>query len=141
MWGYLTEFWGQIVQIGDYTVEWFQGIGNAVAGAIGGVFENLIHHLYDIFYIVQWFLTGLQDLFSILFKPLAWAFNFGKGLFETAFKTATELGLEEGQIGHFNQSVFDFLNVIPHFNIILLGVAGCLGILFLVFIVKKLSTM
>lgn len=139
MWGYLGEFWNAIIQVGDYTIAWFQGIGNAVAGAVGALFEDLIHHFYDIFYTIWWFLDALQNLFVIIFRPLIWIFNFGKGFFDTAFKTASELGLEIGELGHFGTQVFDFFDTIPYFNYIFAGVGAGLGLLFLVFIVKRLS--
>ena len=140
MWGYLGEFWNAITGIGDYTIQWFQNIGNAVAGAVGSLFEDLIHHIYDIFYVIWWFLDSLKDLFSILLLPLTWAFNFGKGFFDTAFKTASELGLTIGPVASFKSSVMDFFNAIPHFNLIFVGVGSIIGIIFLVFIIKKLAS-
>lgn len=140
MWGYLTEFWGELAQVGDYTIAWFQGIGNAVAGAIGGLFEDLIHHIYDIFYTLWWLLDGLQNLFVIIFRPLTWAFNFGRGFFNVAFKTPEELGIEIGQVGSFGTNVFAFFNAIPYINYIFVGVGAGLGILFLAFIIKRLSS-
>jgi hypothetical protein len=140
LWGYLAEFWGKLGAVGDYTIEWFQGIGNAVAGAIGGLFEDLAHNFYDIFYVIQWLLEGLQNLFIIIFRPLTWIFNFGKGFFDTAFKTPEELGITTGEIGIFDPKVFQVFNAIPHANLIFAGVGAGLGILFLVFIIKKLSS-
>lgn len=140
MWGYLSEFWGKIAQVGDYTIAWFQGIGNAVAGAIGGLFEDLIHHFYDILYSLQWFFEGLQNLFVIIFRPLTWIFNFGKGFFDTAFKTPAELGIEIGELGSFGTNVMSVFNAIPYANYIFAGVGAGLGIVFLVFIIKKLSS-
>jgi len=101
--------------------------------------DNLIHHISDFFTLIWWLLDTLKALFSTLVQPLTWAFNFGKGFFSTAFKTPEQLGLEVGQIGSFSQSVFDFFDIIPYFNYILMGIAGVLWILFLAFIVKKLS--
>lgn len=139
MWGYLTEFWEKLVNVGDYTIAWFQGIGNAVAGAVGSLFEDLIHHIYDIFYTIWWLLEGLQNLFVVIFRPLTWAFNFGKGFFDTAFKTPGELGIEIGEVGSFGANVFKVFDAIPYFNYIFAGVGAGLGILFLAFIIKKLS--
>ncbi|HUW46418.1 MAG TPA: hypothetical protein VMW50_11570 [Dehalococcoidia bacterium] len=139
MWGYLAEFWEEIVQVGDYTIEWFQSIGNAVAGAIGGLFSELIHYIYDCFYLVWWLFDSLKDLFAIFFTPFTWIFNLGKGFFSVAFKTAEELGLEIGEVAGFDDSVFAFFDAFPYFNYILAGVGGALAILFLAFIIKKLS--
>lgn len=145
MWGYLTEFWGSITQVvldaGTYTIAWFESVGNAVAGAIGGLFSDLIHHIYDLFYLWQWFMDGLKDLFSILMSPLVWAFSFGKGLIGSAFETAESLGLEIGEVAIFDANVFLVFDAIPYVNYIFAGVAGILAISFIVFIAKKLSTM
>ena len=140
MWGYLAEFWDKLTAVGDYTVAWFQGIGNAVAGAVGSLFEDLIHHIYDIFYTIWWLLDGLQNLFVVIFRPLTWIFNFGKGFFDTAFKTPAELGITIGDIGSFSSNVQAVFNAIPYVNYIFAGVGAGLGILFLVFIIKRLSS-
>jgi hypothetical protein len=140
MWGYLSEFWDKLVNVGEYTVEWFQGIGNAVAGALGAFFDDLIHNFYDIYYVIQWLLEGLQNLFAVIFRPLTWIFNFGKGFFDTAFKTPAELGIEVGPIGSFSSGVSAVFNAIPYANLIFGGVAAALGIVFLVFLIKKLSS-
>lgn len=142
-WGYLSEFWNSIasstVSAGEYTVGWFENIGNAVAGAIGGLFEDLVHHIYDLFYLIRWFLDGLQELFSIIISPLTWGYNFARGLFASAFSTAEELGLETGEIEEIGSNVSAFFEVFPYIDYIFLGVSAMLGIVFLVFIIKKLS--
>jgi len=144
MWGYLSEFWNaitqQVVEAGVYTIDWFQSLGNAVAGAIGGLFSDLIHHIYDFFYVIYWLTDNLKNLFSILLKPLSWIFNFGKGFFYTAFKTPAELGLEIGEVGSFGSNVFEVFNAVPYVNYIFAGAGAVLGLVFLIFIVKKLST-
>jgi hypothetical protein len=140
MWGYLSEFWDAITEVGGYTVEWFESVGNAVAGAIGGLFENLIHHIYDLIYLTWWFVDALQDIFSILLTPITWILNFGRGFLYTAFKTPEELGLELGDIQAFGQSVFDLFEAIPYLNYIFLGAGAMLGVLFLGFLIKRLST-
>lgn len=139
MWGYLGEFWNAITQVGDYTIAWFQSVGNAVAGAVGALFEDLIHHFYDIFYVVWWFLDALQNLFTIIFRPLTWVFSFGKGFFDTAFSSAGDLGLELGEVGHFGGNVMAVFAAIPYANYVFAGVGAGLGILFLAFIIKRLS--
>lgn len=145
MWGYLSEFWNSITQVvveaGTYTIDWFESVGNAVAGAIGGLFEDLVHHLYDVFYSVQWLLDGLQNFFSIIFSPVVWALNFGKGFITTAFASPDELGLEIGEVGEISASVFAFFDAVPYFNYILVGAGACLGLFFLIVVIKKLSTM
>jgi hypothetical protein len=136
-WGYLTEFWNAITQVGDYTIEFFESIGNAVAGAVGGLFEDLTHHIYDVFYFFGWLYDNLGILFGIIFKPLTWIFNFTKGFLTTAFATPESLNLQLGAMAHFGDNVMAFFNVIPHFTLIFAGISAGLGIFMLSFIIKK----
>lgn len=142
-WGYLSEFWNSIssstVSAGEYTIGWFESVGNAVAGAIGGLFEDLTHHIYDIFYLIRWFLDGLTDLFSVIISPLTWGYNFTRGLFASAFQSAEDLGLETGEIEELGSNVSTFFETMPYAEYIFLGVSAMLGIVFLVFIIKTLK--
>jgi len=138
MWGYLSEFWDQIIQVGDYTVAWFQGIGNAVAGAIGGLFEDLTHHFYDIFYIVQWFLSNLGDMLSTAFTPLTWIFNFVRGFFVSATSSLEALGIEIEEMDLMTDNLETFFDSVPYFDLLLTGVAGILGIFVIIVIAKKI---
>jgi len=138
MWGYLGEFWDEITQVGDYTVAWFQGIGNAVAGAIGGMFEDLTHHFYDIFYLVQWFLDNLGDMLAIAFTPLIWIFNFVRGFFVSATSSLEDLGIEIEETTLMTDNLQTFFDSVPYFDLLLTGVSGLLGIFVIMFIVKKI---
>lgn len=138
MWGYLNEFWNAIIQVGDYTIEWFEQIGNAVAGAIGGLFEDLIHHIYDVFYIANWFVDNLSDMFSIAFKPLAWIFNFVRGFFVSATSTLAELELEVPEILVWTSNVQNVFENFPYMNLLITGIGGALGLFLVVFIFKKI---
>lgn len=138
MWGYLSEFWDAITGVGDYSIAWFQSVGNAVAGAIGGLFEDLTHHFYDIFYVAQWFLDNLGNMFIIAFTPLTWIFNFVRGFFISATSSLEELGIEIPEITLLSENVGNFFNAFPYFSLLLTGIAGALGLFILVFIVKKI---
>jgi len=138
MWGYLSEFWNAIVSVGDYSVAWFQSVGNAVAGAIGGLFEDLTHHFYDIFYIIRWFLSNLGDMFVIAFTPLIWVFNFIRGFFVSATSSLEELGILIPEMTILSPNVLAFFDAFPYFSLLLSGIAGALGLLVLLFIVKKI---
>lgn len=140
MWGYLSEFWGAITEVGGYTVAWFESVGNAVAGAVGGLFEDLTHHFYDIFYIVQWFLDNLGDMIAMAFIPLAWVFNFVKGFFVSAGMSLEELGIEvpEG-LSLVSANVLAVFEIVPYFNLLLTAIAGVFGLMVFVFIIKRAS--
>lgn len=138
LWGYLSEFWDAITQVGDYTIEWFESIGNAVAGAIGGLFSDLTHHFYDVFYLVQWFLSNLGSMMSTILAPLFWVFNFTKGFLASATSSMIELGIEVPQIELVSSNVSVFFNAIPYFSLLLSGISGALGLFIFIFILKKI---
>jgi hypothetical protein len=138
-WGYLSEFWNAITEVIDYPVEWFQSIGNAVAGAIGGLFEDLTHHFYDVFYFFNWLFDNLGSMIIVAFSPLNWVFNYIDGFLTSATSSLAELGIEVQEITVYSTNVHNFLDAIPYFNFIVNGVAGCLGIFFLIFIVKTIK--
>lgn len=138
-WGYLSEFWDAITSVGGYTIEWFESVGNAVAGAIGGLFEDLTHHFYDIFYINQWFLENLGDMLEIAFTPLTWIFNFVRGFFVSATMSLEELGIEVPEIELLSSNVLAVIEIIPYFNLLLTAIAGVFGLMILIFIVKRAS--
>lgn len=138
MWGYLSEFWDSITEVGDYAVEWFESVGNAVAGAIGGLFDTLIHYIYDYIFLAWWFFENLANLFLILIRPLTWVFNFGRGFFSIGFKSAEQLGLETGDVAVFGDDVWLVYDAIPYLSYIFLGLGSIMGLMFLGFIIKKL---
>lgn len=139
MWGYLSEFWGAITEQGGYTVAWFQSLGNSVAGAIGGIFEDLTHHFYDIFYITQWFLDNLGEILSDAFIPLTWIFNFVKGFFVSATMTLADLEIEIPSMTLVNENVKTVLENIPYLNLLLTAIAGIFGLTVIFFIIKRVS--
>jgi hypothetical protein len=140
MWGYLTEFWSAVQQVGDYPVAWFQSVGNAVAGAIGGIFEDLTHHFYDIFYICEWFLSNLGTMLNNAFTPLIWIFNFVRGFFVSATMTREQLGISIPQFTLLTDNVRAFFEIVPYFNLLLTAIAGCFGILIVLYIVRRASS-
>jgi len=91
MWDYLSQFWNAItetvVSVNTYTVEWFQNIGNAVAGAIGGMFSWLIHYLNDFFIFLGWVFSILKELISVFTLPIYYVFNFLKSFTISSFST------------------------------------------------------
>jgi len=139
IWGYLAEFWNAITQVGDYTVAWFQSVGNAVAGAIGGLFEDLTHHLYDIFYFIRWFFDNLGDVFSSAFTPLTWIFNFVKGFFTSAVMSLEDLGIEIPEMTLISENTEAVLEAVPYLNLLLTAIAGVFGLMLLIFIIKRAS--
>jgi len=139
VWGYLSEFWDaitqEVVESGVYTIDWFQSLGNAVAGAIGGLFENLIHHLYDIFYIFNWLFDNLADLFLSIFSPLKWIFSFLKGFWISATAPPVEPEVVYQTAGQ----VKDIFEAVPYWQYFSMAIGIGLSILVLGFIFKRLA--
>jgi len=90
MWGYLSEFWnevsGVVIDAWDYTADWFYQVGNAVAGAVGGLFDWLLHYINDLFIFATWLVGGLKTMFSILMLPLNAIFTFIRAFWLNAIK-------------------------------------------------------
>lgn len=140
IWGYLSEFWDKITDVivggTTYTIAWFEGIGNAVAGAIGSLFEDLIHHLYDFFYIAQYLVDNLGELFAIIFFPLTWIFNFVRGFFVSAFAPPVEPEIS----WIFPEQILELFNAIPYWNILMFSLGAGISILLLVFVFKRIMS-
>jgi len=87
---FLSQFWNSIVDtvVGGvtYTAVFFQQIGLAVAGALGSVFLDLFHYLFDVFAIVAYVFYSLGQVFNVLFLPFSFVFN----VFTTAIPTAVD---------------------------------------------------
>jgi len=138
VWGYLSEFWNaitqEVVEAGVYTIAWFESIGNAVAGAIGSLFEDLIHHIYDVFYVLQYLLDNLQSLFNIVLTPLTWIFNFVRGFFISAFVE----DIPPEITWTFPDEIVGVFNSIPYWEVFTFGIGAGISILVLVFIFRRL---
>lgn len=80
IWSYLSQFWDQvssvIVTSGEYTVAWFQSLGNAVAGAVGSVFDGVFHVLLDIMFSVSYVVDIFMKFFRALIKPIDYFVNY-----------------------------------------------------------------
>lgn len=137
MWGYLAEFWDSVAEVViggvTYTVDWFESIGNAVAGAVGNLFEGLFRHINDAFVFLGWTGEILKELFAIILMPLEYLYNFFAGLFGS-FTT-------DPITPDFTIPGSQYYSAIPYFTEIM-GVIG-LGIaLFITFkTIKQLSSL
>lgn len=123
-WGYLSEFWDLITQVDispwEYSVDFFKGIGNAVAGAVGSLFEFLNHSLSDVFVFGGWFVSVLGNLLTKLWLPVNYIFSFFSAFVERAFATP-----EPQNIWSFSTSTKAVFSAIPYWDttISVLGVS------------------
>lgn len=122
IWGYLTEFWNAITGVGEYAIEWFQGVGNAVAGAIGGLFHFINHSITDIFVLFGWLFSNFRDFFIGILLPIRYVYTFLKEFINTAVISPTT---SAEALWQFPGNVMDFFNAIPLWNILssVLGIA------------------
>lgn len=90
-WGFLGEFWNSIslqtLNAWEYTADWFRQIGLAVAGAIGSLFDFLIHYISDFFVFIGWLFSAIKELFLAILLPIGYIVAFLKGLITTMIKT------------------------------------------------------
>jgi hypothetical protein len=114
VWDYLSLFWDKIVAIGDYSIQWFQNIGNAVAGALGLFFDFIFHNLNDIFVILAWLANYLKIIFTSLLAPLSYFFTFIKTFFSIALSTPASNQLAYS----LPANIAEFFNAVPNFSIL-----------------------
>ncbi len=134
IWEYLAQFWNLITEVGEYPIAFFQNIGIAVAGAIGGFFDVIFHNINDIFVLVAWLGYALKVIFTSLLSPIIYFFNVLRFFFATAFSTpATPEATYT-----FSSEVLAVFNTIPNWPIfasvlgaiiILICGIGCLKLL------------
>lgn len=124
IWSYLSQFWNSITSVGDYSVEFFQSIGNAVAGAVGGIFEFVAHNASDFFVFLGWFFSNIGGIFTRLIIPIKFVFNFLKSFLDNAFASPVDTALWS-----FPVEIKDLFATIPYWNV----VGTILGITILIF--------
>ena len=90
-WGFLGEFWNSItsqtLSAWEYTADWFRQIGLAVAGAIGSLFDFLIHYISDFFIFIGWLFSAIKEVFLAILLPIGYITAFLKGLITSMIKT------------------------------------------------------
>lgn len=114
IWQYLSQFWDSIVAVSEYPVEFFQNIGNAVAGALGDFLDIIFHNLNDIFVIINWLGVNFKNIFVSLSSPLTYFFNILRFFFSTAFSTPPNPEITFT----FSQRVLDVFEAIPHWQVL-----------------------
>lgn len=113
---FLSDFWDSVVDavVGGttYTIEWFQQIGLAVAGALGYVFAFILKFFWDFGQVAIYYLQGLFSIFSLVFKPFVFLTDF----FTNALPSIDSLQSATSTISSLSDSAYDFFNmVVPSF--------------------------
>jgi uncharacterized membrane protein len=137
MWGYLSEFWDSITQVTlnawEYTTEWFQNVGNAVAGAIGQLFYSTLHYLNDTWVFLGWIFSVISSLISLFLLPLTYIFNFLKGLLSSIFSTPTDFPYT------WDAGILAVFNAIPYWSTISVVLGLCISIIIIFFVLKAFA--
>lgn len=76
MWQIISQFWNSITEASSGTIEFFQSIGNAVAGAVGSFFAEIIHLVFDFILLFRYIFEVVKHLFWIILEPLSFILNF-----------------------------------------------------------------
>lgn len=130
MWGYLGEFWdavtGAVVEAGVYTADFFYSIGNAVAGAMGGAFDWLLHFFYDTFIFLRWVLAAFSHLFVFITAPVSYFFQFLNSFWLNLTKPPVTI---DGGLTEYASSSAAIFQAIPYWEtmMICLGAALLIG--------------
>lgn len=129
MWGFLSEFWDAITGVGEYTIEFFQNIGLAVAGAIGNLFDFVLHFINDAGVFFGWLGSILLEIVKTFVMPLTYIFTFLKSLLSSAFQTPTDFTGYSWDAG-----ILGVFGAIPYWDtlIVIVGIGISMIVLFFV---------
>ena len=132
--GYLSEFWDSITEATEGTIEFFQSIGNAVAGAIGQIFLLPLKIIFDFFWTLKIlfdiFYNLLEISFSIIVNFLVFIGNIIKEIFN--YTPSGE------NIVVFDNSTIVIIKSIPLFSTLLSVISYSLVALMIFSILKTL---
>lgn len=122
MWGYLSEFWNAVssttLNAWEYTESYFYSIGNAVAGAIGSLFDFIIHYFQDLIITFAWYGYNLGLILYQILAPIKYIFVFTEKFVINSF---TPPILPE-EITGFATSTASFFRSLPYWNVVNLAI-------------------
>jgi len=122
--GFLAERWNAIVDaiVGGttYTIQFFQMIGYAVAGALGLVFLTPLRFIVELSLTFGWLIKNIINLISILILPINYIAIILSHLIAGLIVTTTPTNLFS-----VNNPMLNLFNQIPYWNI-LTGIIGSL---------------
>jgi hypothetical protein len=134
-WGYLTEFWNSVssstLNAWEYTQDWFYNIGNAVAGAVGNLFDFIIHYFNDFLCFINYLAHSLAFILGQILFPIKYIFAFSSNFFSNVLSPP----IEPEELTGFSTTTVSFLTSLPYWNIIMITLTiiilfvGAMGIL------------
>jgi hypothetical protein len=114
-------------------VEWFQSIGNAVAGAIGVLLYSTLHYLNDTWVFLGWIFSTIGQVIAIFVLPFNFAIQFIRGVITTVFDAPPASSIT------WDPNVLAVFSAIPYWSTISIVLGACLSVLALVFILKQFT--
>lgn len=124
---YLSQFWDSITSATADSVEWFQSLGNAVAGAMGNILLYPLQVMVDFGLAIVYFVSQVWSLISIFFAPfwfvVAWA--------TAVVNAATQTYQTSPLFSEVTADVSNFFNSLPYWSALTSVIAA--GIWFAVF--------
>ena len=133
MFGYLSEFWDSIAEVGSTSVAYFQSIGNAVAGAIGNLLSGTLHFLNDTWVFLGWIFHIISEIISLFIMPLNFVIELIRGFLISAFSDPSNFAFS------WDNNVIEFFNYIPYWENAKEVVGICILILGLIFVLKQFT--
>jgi hypothetical protein len=135
-WGFLGEFWDSVasstLNAWEYTTGWFQNIGLAVAGALGSLFDYLIHSISDFFVFMGWIFSAIKELALAIVLPINYTGSFLRAFVSNAVKSPATP--EASYV--FSTSTMSIFETLPYWDILGTTLGICLLVIGGIAIVK-----
>lgn len=108
---YLLQFWNAITSAAVGTIEYFQSLGNAVAGAIGNVVLTPAHYVVDFFLVLSFLFENLRIVFYSILLYLNYIFIYFKEVI-----TKIDFSTAANPFAVLPTDAITFFNSIPYFS-------------------------
>lgn len=121
--GYLSEFWNSItektIEAWQFTADWFQQVGNAVAGALGNVLLFPFKIMFDFFWAVKILFDIFYNFLEISFSVIVNFFRFVGNVLSDIFNYEPPVNNEK----LFNSQAIAVIKTIPLINTLFLVIS------------------
>lgn len=133
---YLSQFWDAIAAATEGTIEWFESVGNAVAGALGNLLFYPLQAIFDILLAVAYLFNLLWHFLVFLFKPILFLGAFIVNAFLGIFQPVEPEDIFGGV--DFTAAIA-FFEALPFWSLFVLTITGALWILLFIKTMKSLK--
>lgn len=133
---YLSQFWEAITSATEGTIEWFESVGNAVAGALGNLLFYPLQAIFDILLAVAYLFTLLWNFLIFLFKPILFLSVFLVNAFLGIFQPVEPEDIFDGV--DFSAAIA-FFEALPFWSLFVFTITGALWVLLFMKTMKLLK--